>query len=62
MYKITDIMTVPAMIRINGQKAIEVVGKMAYAQVMDGMMVYWYDEKRKEWKLVAYKRSEGINY
>lgn len=46
---VRDIMTVPASIRINGQKAITVKNGYAYAQRADGMTIYRYNEREDGW-------------
>lgn len=49
--RVKDIMTVPAAIRINGQKAIKVIGNKAYVQRLDGMSIYWYNARTEEWEI-----------
>lgn len=58
--RVKDIMSVPAAIRINGQKAITVKGEWAYAQRLDGMTIYRYNKNGGYWD--AFKTVLAVNY
>ena len=57
---VSDIMSVPAAVRINGKKAITVNGIWAYVQRSDGMTIYRHNERTDRWD--AYKVIIATNY
>ena len=59
-YSVKDIMSIPCMTRINGEKCIRVCGDWAYVQHRDGMTTYHYDNGKKVWRL--YDKKIFTNY
>ena len=59
-YTVKDIMSIPCMTRINGEKCIKVCGDWAYVQHCDGMTTYHCDNGKKVWHL--YDQQICTNY